>query len=64
MTLDTPATLAALHRTNAIAKARKLALNEIIRESRNASNLQQLRDAIDRICADLGTTEQNAISKA
>lgn len=63
MTLDTPATLAALHRTNAIAKARKLAINEIIRESRNASSLQALRDAIDRIGAELGVNESN-VSKA
>jgi hypothetical protein len=59
MTLDTPATLAALHRTNAIAKARRLALNEIDRESRNASSLQALRDAIDRINAELAINEAN-----
>lgn len=63
MTLDTPATLAALHRTNAIAKARKLAINEIIREARGASSLQALRDTIDRISAELGINENN-VSKA
>lgn len=61
MTLDTPATLAALHRTNSIAKARKLALNEIICEARNASSLQALRDAVERIEATLQIREANAI---
>lgn len=61
MTLDTPETLAVLHRTNEIAKARKLAINEVIREARNASSLQALRDAIDRIGSELDVREANAV---
>lgn len=62
-TLDTPATLAALHRTNAIAKARRLALSTIEREARSASSLEALRTMIEQALADLSTIEREAISK-
>ena len=61
--LDTPETIAALHRTNAIAKARKLALSTIDREARGASSLEALRVIIERTLADLATVEREAISK-
>lgn len=61
--LDTPETIAALHRTNAIAKARQLALHSIIREARATSSLEALREAIERITEELHQHEQNAISK-
>lgn len=61
--LDTPETLAALHRTNAIAKARKLALNTIDREARNASSLEALRSIIEQTLTQLDTIEREAISK-
>jgi hypothetical protein len=63
MTLDTPATLAALHRTNAIAKVRRLALSTIEREARSASSLETLRVMIERTLAELATIERDAISK-
>jgi hypothetical protein len=63
MTLDTPATLAALHRTNAIAKARRLALSTIEREARSASSLETLRIMIERTLAELAIIERDAISK-
>jgi hypothetical protein len=63
MTLDTPATLAALHRTNAIAKARRLALSTIERETRSASSLETLRIMIERTLAELAIIERDAISK-
>jgi hypothetical protein len=63
MTLDTPATLAALHRTNAIAKARRLALSTIERETRGASSLETLRIMIERTLAELAIIERDAISK-
>lgn len=61
--LDTPETIAALHRTNAIAKARRLALNTIDREARGASSLEALRLIIEQTLADLATIEREAISK-
>lgn len=61
-TLDTPATLAALHRTNAIAKARKLALSTIEREARSASSLDGLRVVIEGVLADLAVIERNALT--
>ena len=63
MTLDTPATLAALHRTNAIAKARRLALSTIEREAREAATLETLRVMIERTLAELAIIERDAISK-
>lgn len=63
-TLDTTATLAALHRTNAIARMRKLALSEILRESRNSSSLEVLRNQIERLVHDLEALELEAVSKA
>lgn len=62
-TLDTPETIAALHRTNAIAKARRLAVNTIEREARAASSLEALRAIIEQTIADLATIERDAISK-
>lgn len=61
--LDTPATIAALHRTNSVAKARKLALSTIEREARDASSLEALRVMIERTLSDLATIEREAISK-
>lgn len=63
MTLDTPATLAALHRTNTIAKARRLALSTIEREAREAATLETLRVMIERTLAELAIIERDAISK-
>jgi hypothetical protein len=63
-TLDTSATLAALHRTNAIARVRKLTINEIVRESRSASSLEALRVIIEQLADQCNTHEQNNISKA
>ena len=60
MTLDTPATLKALARTNDIAKARKLAINAIERETRSTSSLQALQAAIAAILKDLDIAEANA----
>ena len=62
MRLDTPETLAALHRTNALAKVRRLAVNQILRDSRNASSLDALRALIEQTIAELDQREQNAIS--
>jgi hypothetical protein len=64
MTLDTPATLAALHRTNAIAKVRRLALSTIEREAKSASSLEGLRTIIEKALSDLAIIERDAISKA
>lgn len=64
MTLDTTATNAALHRTNAIARLRKMSIHEIVRESRDASSLEALRAQIERIAAELETRELNLISAA
>lgn len=63
MALDTKETIAALHRTNTTARTRKMALNEIIRESRNASSLELLRAEIERIVAHCEMIEREAISK-
>lgn len=60
MTLDTPATLKALARTNDIAKARKLAINAIEREARSTSSLQALQAAIVDIFNKLQIAEANA----
>ena len=61
--LDTPATIAALHRTNAIARVRRLTINEIVRESRNASSLEALRDMIAQLVDQCDTHERNHISQ-
>ena len=63
-TLDTKETLAALHRTNAIAKARKIALNRIAQEARSASSLEALRGMIEQLIDQCDTIEREAISKA
>ena len=63
MSLDTKETIAALHRTNTIARTRKMALNEIIRESRNASSLETLRAEIERIVAHCEMLERDTVSK-
>lgn len=61
-TLDTKETLAALHRTNAIARLRKMAINEIFRASREAGSLEILRAEIERIEQELHERETLAIS--
>ena len=58
-TLDTTATLAALGRTNDIAKARKLALNAIEREIRSGAGEQALRESIARILRECDIREAN-----
>ena len=63
MTLDTHATLAALHRTNAIAKARKLAISAIERETRCDHSAQTLKALIQDILHKLDIIERDAISK-
>ena len=63
-TLDTPETLAALHRINAIARARKLALHEIRFEAREASSLEAFRAELDRVLDYLETVERDLVSKA
>lgn len=63
MQLDTPETIKALARTNDIAKARKLALSTIERESRNASSLEALRLVIDQAMAALTMAEHEAINR-
>ncbi len=60
MTLDTPATLKALARTNDIAKARRLAINAIDREARSNSSLSGLQAAIADILNKLQIAEANA----
>lgn len=60
MTLDTPATLKALAKTNDIAKLRRLAINAIEREGRSASSLQGLQAAIIDIFNKLEIQEKNA----
>lgn len=60
MTLDTPATLKALARTNDIAKARKLALSAIERETRSTHTTETLGNTIREILAKLEVTEKNA----
>ena len=63
-TLDTKETLAALHRTNAIARVRRLTINEIVRESRNASSLEALRQMIEQLVDQCDTHERDGISQA
>jgi hypothetical protein len=60
MTLDTPATIKALARTNDIAKARKLALSAIERETRSTHTAETLGNTIREILARLEVTEKNA----
>ena len=60
-TLDTTATLKALARTNDIAKARKLALNAIERETRSAHSAQALTAMIKEILVKLEIAEKNAL---
>lgn len=59
MTLDTPATLKALARTNDIAKARKLTINALEREARGAGSLQALQAQIERLMQELTIAEKN-----
>ncbi len=61
-TMDTKETLATLHRVNAIAKLRKLAINEILRQARSAPTLERLQAEIDRIEQELFEREQHLIS--
>lgn len=58
-TLDTKETLASLHRTNALARMRKLTLHSIVRESREASSLEALRSMIEQLVDQLAVHEQN-----
>lgn len=62
MTIDTPATLKVLARTNDVAKARRLTLNAIEREARGASSLQALQTQIERLMQELTITEKNITS--
>ena len=59
-TLDTSATLKALARTNDIAKARKLAINAIERETRCDHSAQTLKALIQDILRKLDIQEANA----
>jgi|TARA_R110000868_G_scaffold76920_3_gene220921 hypothetical protein len=63
MTLDTSATLAALARANDIAKARKLAINAIERETRCDHSAQVLKALIQDILHKLDISERDAINK-
>jgi hypothetical protein len=58
MNLNSPATLIVLHRANEIAKARRLALNSIYRLARDASSIEAVRSAIDRVLAELAAAER------
>lgn len=62
-TLDTKETLATLHRVNAIAKIRKLAVNEIFRAAREAGSLEILRAEIERIEQEMHNHEQHLVSQ-
>ena len=62
-TLDTKETLAALHRVNATAKVRRVTLNRIVQESRNASSLEALRQMIEQLVSECDQCERNAISQ-
>lgn len=63
MNLNSPATLIVLHRANEIAKARRLALNTIYREARDASSIEGVRSAIDRVLAELAAAEREAAAR-
>jgi hypothetical protein len=58
MNLNNPATLIVLHRANEIAKARRLALNNIYRLARDASSIEAVRSSIDRVLAELAAAER------
>ena len=60
--IDSNTANATLHRLNALAKVRRLAVNQILRDSRNASSLDALRTLIEQTIAELDQREQNAIS--
>lgn len=62
-TLDTKETLATLHRVNAAAKVRRLTINKIVNESRNASSLEALRQMIEQFAEECEQYERNCISK-
>jgi hypothetical protein len=63
MNLNSPATLIVLHRANEIAKARRLALNSIYRLARDASSIEAVRSAIDRVLAELAAAEREAADR-
>jgi hypothetical protein len=63
MNLNSPATLIVLHRANEIAKARRLALNSIYRLARDASTVEAVRSAIDRVLAELAAAEREAADR-
>jgi hypothetical protein len=62
-TLDTTVTLGTLSRVNATALHRRLALNHILRESRNASSLEALRSLIEQTMGELDTAERDLIAQ-
>ena len=63
MNLNNPATLIVLNRTSEVAKARRLALNTIYREARDASTVEAVRSAIDRVLAELAAAEREVAEK-
>jgi len=63
MNLNNPATLIVLHRTSEIAKARRLALNNIYHLARDASTVEAVRSAIDRVLLELAAAEREAAAR-
>lgn len=63
MNLNNPATLIALHKANEIAKARRLALNTIEREARDASSIEAMQGVINRALAELAAAEREALTR-
>jgi len=47
-----------------VALVRRITLNNMVREARNASSLEALRDAIERLSAECDAHERNNISQA
>lgn len=60
---DDATALTTLHRVNALAKIRRLTINAIQRDAREADTLEAVRALIDRAIDDLATIERNCISK-
>jgi hypothetical protein len=63
MNLNNPATLIALHKANEIAKARRLALNTIEREARDASSIEAMQGVINRALTELAAAEREALTR-
>ena len=61
--LDTQETRATLHRLNATAKVRRLTINKIVVESRNASSLEALRQMIEQLAEECEQYERDCITK-